>query len=42
LKPEIGREGRGMTLATSGTPLGARISVRSFKGRISIVAGSRG
>ena len=32
----IGREGRGMTLTTSGAPLGGRITVRSFKGKISV------
>ena len=34
IKPEVGREGRGMTLATSGAQLGGRITVRSFKGKI--------
>jgi hypothetical protein len=37
-KPGVGREGRGMTLTSSGAPLGARITVRSFKGRISVRA----
>jgi hypothetical protein len=35
-KPEVGREGRGMTLTTSGAPLGGRVTLRSFKGKISI------
>ena len=34
IKPEVGREGRGMTLTTSGGQLGGRITVRSFKGKI--------
>jgi hypothetical protein len=36
MRPEVGREGRGMTLTSSGAPLAGRITVRSFKGRISI------
>ena len=35
-KPEIGREGRGMTLTTSGGLTAGRMVVRSFKGRISL------
>jgi Putative adhesin len=40
MKPAVGSEGRGMTLVTSGAPLGGRITVRSFKGKISIRATS--
>jgi putative adhesin len=36
MKPTVGSEGRGMTLVTSGAPLGGRITLRSFKGKISI------
>ena len=39
MKPSVGSEGRGMTLVTSGAPLGGRVTVRSFKGKISIRAG---
>ena len=39
MKPEIGREGRGMTLTTSGATVGGRMTVRSFKGKISFLAG---
>jgi len=35
-RPAVGSEGRGMTLTTSGAPLGGLITVRSFKGKISI------
>ena len=35
-KPEAGREGRGMTLTTSGGVSAGRMVVRSFKGRISL------
>jgi hypothetical protein len=38
MKPTVGSEGRGMTLTTSGAPLGGRVTVRSFKGRITIRA----
>lgn len=38
MRPEVGREGRGMTLTTSGAPIGARMTVRSFKGKISFRA----
>jgi hypothetical protein len=34
--PSVGREGRGMTLMTSGAPIGGRITVRSFKGKITV------
>ena len=34
--PTVGTRGAGMTLTTSGAPLGGRITVRSFKGKISI------
>ena len=37
-KPTIGHEGRGMTLMTSGAQLGGRMTVRSFKGKISFRA----
>ena len=36
MKPSVGSEGRGMTLTTSGSQLGGRVTVRSFKGRIAI------
>jgi len=39
MRPSAGSEGRGMTLVTSGAPLGARVTVRSFKGRIAIRPG---
>jgi hypothetical protein len=36
MRPSVGSEGRGMTLVSSGAPLGSRITVRSFKGKIAI------
>jgi hypothetical protein len=36
MRPSVGSEGRGMTLVSSGAPLGSRITVRSFKGKISL------
>ncbi len=36
MRPSTGSEGRGMTLVSSGAPLGSRITVRSFKGKISL------
>jgi DUF4097 and DUF4098 domain-containing protein YvlB len=35
-QPVPGREGRGMTLASQGGKLGARVVLRSFKGRIAL------
>jgi len=36
MRASVGSEGRGMTLVSSGAPLGTRITVRSFKGKISL------
>jgi hypothetical protein len=36
MRPAVGSEGRGMTLVSSGAPLGGRVTVRSFKGKVVI------